>query len=97
MVKSAMPLLLSRFKLTSWCRSVERGVDCVKIPRAKVIQNYTQTFAKALEVNDFARSQISYRVEHIGVVYQSDYIVVGCSCLLLGCHVFCQVGDRVAL
>ncbi|KYH32987.1 hypothetical protein MOMUL_07650 [Moorella mulderi DSM 14980] len=56
-----------------------------------------QRLTEALEVDDFPFAQELQGITDIRVVGELDQIFVGRTGLLLGGHIFMQVGDRVAL
>ena len=65
---------------------VERGVEGVEVARIKVILRDAQGIGEALIVHDLALTQIAQRVQHVGVIAQTEQVVVGYTRLLLCCN-----------
>lgn len=68
----------------------------VKIPGVQIVLCYAQSFAESLKMNDFPFSQEFYRITYIRIVSKPENIVVGCTCLLLCCHVLSKVSYYIA-
>ena len=47
-------------------------------------------------MHDLTFTQKSYRVKHIGIITESQYIIISHSCLLLCCKVFVNVRYYIA-
>ncbi len=68
----------------------------VKIPGVQIVLCYAQSFAESLKMNNFPFSQELYRITYIRIVSKPEDIVVGCTCLLLCCHVLSKVSYYIA-
>ena len=68
---------------------VKRGVDRVEVFAIKLFLSDAKSIAKALIVHDLTLTQVAQRITHVGVIAQTDEVVVGRARLLL-CyyHVF---------
>lgn len=72
-------------------------IDCIKILGIQIILYNPKTLTESLEMHDFTLTKVTNRVTDIMVVYQAEDIVIGSTCLLLCCHIFRQVRNRVSL
>ena len=54
-------------------------------------------FAKSLEMNDFSLTKEAKRIDHIRIVGQIDQSLISAPGLLFCCHVFIDIGNRIAL
>lgn len=76
---------------------VKLRIPTVEVLVVAAFLRYSQSFAEALIVYQFAFTQEFYRVADIGIVNQSQNVVVCHPRLLLCCKVFVKVGDNIAL
>ena len=76
---------------------IKARVKCIEILAVETIGEDAQTLAEALVVGDLTLSQEFERLEHVGIVDQTNEVVVGRTRFLLGSEVFVQIGDGVAL
>ena len=77
--------------------SVERGVEGIEIFGVQVIQYQPQAFAKPLIVDDFPRPQKADGILYIGIIHQTEDIVIGGTGFLFSSHIFMKIGDGVTL
>lgn len=52
-------------------------------------------FTETLVMYDFTFAQELDRIAYIGIIDQTEQIVVRGSCFLFGSHIFVQIGDRI--
>lgn len=65
---------------------VECRIAGVEIFRIEVILSNAESFSETLEVNNFALSQESDGILHIGIISKTENVIIGGSCLLLCCN-----------
>ena len=77
--------------------SVKGGVHCIEVLAVELILHLAQGFTEALEVHDFTLAQETDDVVYIGVIGQTQDVVISGASFLFRTHVFHQVGDDIAL
>ena len=76
---------------------IKARIEGVEVLLIQPIGRQTQALAEALVMHDLAFAQEFDRIAHIGIVNQTQDIVIGRSGLLLSRQIFVQIGDDVAL
>ena len=76
---------------------IKRRVVCVVVFAVKAFAGLVQGFCEALVVHQLTLAQETDDILDVGVVGKTQDIVVGGARLLLGCQIFIEVGDGIAL
>lgn len=66
-------------------RFIEFRVKRVEVLGIQVIRYYAERFAESLEMYDFPFAEEFDRISYIGIVYETEDVVIGSSCFLLCC------------
>jgi len=79
------------------CLFVKRRVECVEILAVEFILNDSHGVAKSLEMHDLALAEESEGIGDVGIIRETDEVVVGHASLLLRRLRFGKIGKRIAL
>lgn len=76
---------------------IKRRVVCVEIFAICMILRNTEGIAESLEMCDLSLTEEFDGIADIGIVYETEDVIIGYTSLLFGCEVFVQIGKYITL
>ncbi len=97
-IRPPFSLNKSGISLHVWkCVDVKGRIHKINVLRIHFLLSQPQTFAKALEMHDFAGSQELDYIINIRVITEPENVIIGDSRFLLRRQIFRQIGNQITL